>query len=249
LSVLQIIASVTSVIIHCEFDYKKFKPPALGTTLFKRSYTCIASPDYECDPREDFVQGVWDLHPKTQDRFGVQSLYFLPENDIKMNILPRNIDIFFPNIELVDCSNNEISYIDMVDLQQFPKLKFLWMEKNLITYIPGNLFQYTPEIEIIWFVHNPIIKIGYNFFFNLPKLRKLNFGYTTCYPYKLSMEEPRRENRRKIAKACLYRYTPFVARPVSKPESRRNNPSILDRCEEKYLMLEHLETTTEENTE
>ncbi|CRK94700.1 CLUMA_CG008200, isoform A [Clunio marinus] len=88
---------------------------------------------------------------------------------------PRNLGIFFPNLQVLTLYSCGIKRISKFDLHGLRRLKEISLNGNHLVTLPNNLFESTPEIESVSFCRNKIKYIGPNIFDSLDNLRYANF--------------------------------------------------------------------------
>lgn len=214
--------------------------------LHEISYACEAIVDYECDRSHD-LEGVSKNH--VDGKTNADVIHFEFEVESKIDVIPKNIDNFFPNIEVFKCPMCTISRVSSDDLKHFPKLKCFYLGHNKLTTIPGDLFKHTPNVEFIGLEFNQIEQVGAEFFSYFKNLKLLYFDNNVCSTTQFSVVS---EIEKEITEKCTNhrKCLKINENENSKAEnlSRKNrqtkskssrNFQIIDseKCEKTYMML------------
>lgn len=97
--------------------------------------------------------------------------FFLVIDEI-LNIIPENLERFFPRANLIELSAD--------DLKPFPKLLSFTAPYNKLTNLGEDLFKFTPSIKYIDFYNNSIKNVGENLLGKLSDLKYANFQNNPC---------------------------------------------------------------------
>lgn len=115
-------------------------------------------------------------HLKGKSDKDVESLdlvfQFLPQ-------LPDGIEIFFPNLKIIQIYQSNLESISK-DVLKFPNLLILYLGHNNLVTLDGDLFEFTPSLEEIWFDSNFPQHVGHDLFSNLDLLREAFFRSNPC---------------------------------------------------------------------
>uniref|UniRef100_A0A915J7I9 Ig-like domain-containing protein n=1 Tax=Romanomermis culicivorax TaxID=13658 RepID=A0A915J7I9_ROMCU len=109
--------------------------------------------------------------------------YYQFENLILLNLslnvlkfIRKEEFVSFPNIEILDLSNNNIYYIDQ-EAFKLENLKFLFLNVNKISYINERIFRFLVNLEFLDLNSNRLSIIPAGNFFYLHNLRRINLSY------------------------------------------------------------------------
>lgn len=107
----------------------------------------------------------------------------------RMPNIPKNLNIFFPNLEGLIIDSSHLEILGKADLRGFPKLRFLYIGHNRIEKLDEGLFEGTPNIEWLVFINNFTKRISHNILLPLSKLSFANFQRNTCVNKKASNQQ------------------------------------------------------------
>lgn len=138
------------------------------------AYTCTARVISVGEPYD--VTYVSDNHLEGQDHSTVRGLVF----NQTLIFTPRNIHVFFENLEVYISRNTGLPDLTGATLTGLSNLRLLDFGGNNIKTIENDLFIANPFVEIIYFDLNPIRHVASEVFDNLNELHTLNMNDTTC---------------------------------------------------------------------
>lgn len=123
------------------------------------------------------LEYVWGDH---LDGFSDSSVKALNIENIRLNLIPKDIAKFFPNLIVLRWMNAELDYISANDFQPFPNLVALIVSQDLLTSLDGDLFRHTQLLEYIDFSENAIKNVGSDLLTSLTHLKEVNFLDNSC---------------------------------------------------------------------
>ncbi|KAL7027054.1 hypothetical protein ACKWTF_005282 [Chironomus riparius] len=145
-----------SIVIDCTYDYYDWRTEASEIlTPIVTDYSCIA--DVKGIIVYKVVTELYGVHAFEKENKDVKIVQISNQNLLKM---PRELELFFPNIEGFFINFCNLSSINKEDLQPYKKLKYFSVRNNLFTRIEGNLFQFSPKLQFVSFGYNKIGEIG-----------------------------------------------------------------------------------------
>lgn len=100
--------------------------------------------------------------------------------DQPINLLPTDIDLYFPNLEGIWSHPGPIQSFTAEDLKPFPKLRVLGILAGQLTTINGDVLKYSPELEHLNLQNNQITNIGPGIFQPSPILNNVKFRGNLC---------------------------------------------------------------------
>jgi len=98
----------------------------------------------------------------------------LNDQELIAHKIPKNINSFFGNLELLNLKNTSIDQLFQDDISQFKKLKVLIMWINLIKALDGKVFAQNSALIYIDFEDNMLTNTGTKL---LKPLTELNYAY------------------------------------------------------------------------
>lgn len=138
---------------------------------------------YTCRPEVIFMgqqatlELVWGDH---LDGFSDSSVKALNIENIRLNLVPKDITKFFPNLIVLRWMNADLDDIFANDLQPFPSLVALIVHQNLLTSLDGDLLRYTQLLEYIDLSENAIENVGSDLLTSLTYLKEVNLLDNVC---------------------------------------------------------------------
>lgn len=151
----------------------------MGFTCAVESFTFSSSEDREITS----VTGA-HLPNKTNDEIKILSLVprsLDPSNPQLINFFPRNLGLFFKNIETIYISYVDITTITKEDFQFLGNLKSLTFHAIKIKRLDAGVFDYMPNLEELDFYQNHIDYVEKGTFDKLNKLTTLNLQMNSCF--------------------------------------------------------------------
>lgn len=155
----------------CEFRNRNYE--SVGT-----AYTCYY-PQVSVSNNSLSLENVSGNHLPDRNNDDVTALHVFKEKTLTKK-LPKNIDRFFPNLEVIVWEAGYLTSVTADDLRVFPALKVLNLYINELTSLDANLFQLNPELSWISFSFNLIAHVGQNLLSNLNNLSHVNFNNNVC---------------------------------------------------------------------
>lgn len=138
---------------------------------------------YTCRPQVIFMgqqttlDYVWGDH---LDGFNDSSVKALNIENIRLNLIPKDITKFFPNLIVLRWMNADLDHISANDLQPFPNLVALMLNQDFLTSLDGDLFRHTQLLEYIDLSENAIENVGSDLLTSLTHLKEVNFLDNAC---------------------------------------------------------------------
>lgn len=140
-------------------------------------YSCEASVNYRSNPsRVDKISGSHLQGKKNDDvkSFYIISFYY------SLDIIPKGIENFFPNLEVFQWYGGTIPAIDLSFFEPLPNLLHIDFMNNKIVKLDGNLFQFTRKLREINFSGNLLEQVGYDLLTGLNNLSRVYFENDLC---------------------------------------------------------------------
>lgn len=120
---------------------------------------------------------------------------------------PKNIEQFFPNLEVIDFWNGTFTTISESDLVPFEDLQVFAVSNQLIESLPGNLFSNNTKLRRINFSVNRLKYVGKNLLDNLPHLVVARFFKNTCVDFNATSSEDIEELKQIFKNDCQVELT------------------------------------------
>lgn len=136
---------------------------------------------YTCKVYDETITHETDLkfqgkHQKSRKNSHIHRIEFL---ECEILYLPKLKDSFI-NLKQLQISESKLKMITRDDLLHFPNLTMLDCPYNELTFIPGDLFANTTKIEVISFCHNKLIAIDPSVLVGLNFLTYVDFCENPC---------------------------------------------------------------------
>lgn len=138
---------------------------------------------YQCSPRvvqidqSRNVVGVSQNHLQGNTEQDVKALRFYNQ---EIDFFPKDIDLFFTNLEFIQFQNCPIKSFTKDDLKNFLKLRLFEVYIGQLTTISGDVFKYSPELEFAGFSGNRITNVGPGIFQHSTKIAYARFTNNLC---------------------------------------------------------------------
>ena len=107
------------------------------------------------------IEAIHGNHRKGKTDADIRQIYF--QKDI-LNFIPKGVNIFFPNLTILDMGNCRLKEICRKDLTGLDHLEHLLLSKNRLTSLPDDLFMNTKKLIRISFFANEIEFMSSNLF-------------------------------------------------------------------------------------
>lgn len=160
-------------------------------------YQCIV--DFIIDSDLSKVTNVSQNHFEGKTNDDITGL------DIKkkdLQIFPRDIEFFYPNLEEIDARYNQIEAITK-DVLNFPNLRRIRFDLNKIITIEDDLFSFTPNLQYVSFNYNIIKNVTTKAFEPLKNLRVILMeGVNNCINENARTRDEVENLISKIPEAC-----------------------------------------------
>lgn len=101
---------------------------------------------------------------------------------INVQRIPRDLEKFFPNLEIFYIAYTGLEEISADDLK-YPKLKRFTSLNNKFEVLESDLFKFTPKLRFIHIFGSPLSYIGKDLFSNLPELVYADLRKNICVDY------------------------------------------------------------------
>lgn len=162
------------------------------------AYTCV--PTIEQSGCEYFLAEVKGTHLPGKTNSDVTGMNFW---DRTINQFPKNLEIFFPNLDRFHFRNSNLFSISSEDLRPFRNLVYFAIgEKSKLMSIESDLFKYTPKLELVAFNNAPIKNVGFGLLDNLKHLKQVNFFNNDCINVRAGTTQEIEELKRKLTLQC-----------------------------------------------
>lgn len=168
ISVLACISISNGVHFNCTFTFEE---------------RVILGAVYHCRPTvvetesENTLQDVSGKHLSGYSNDDVQYIFVEGQN---LEIIPKNIENFFPNLLGIEWYNSNLMTVSADDLKPFPQLKVFSVYINHLLTVDGDLFQFTPNLRWISFYDNNIQHVGPDLLTQLVDLGYADFRSNVC---------------------------------------------------------------------
>lgn len=162
-------AAARAVTVQCQFHTMSWGQP-LGYI-----YTCSASVINSVSG--NVVESITGSHAAGNTNTDVQGLDVTYQ---ELSTVPKNIELFFPNLKALSWRQTSLSTVFAVDFKPFPNLLFFFSNYNPIVSITGNLFRYTPLLQYVGFQSNSLGHVGPELLTGLNGLVTANFQNNPC---------------------------------------------------------------------
>lgn len=139
-------------------------------------YGCIGLSDIDFSGSNDTVLNITGDHQEGQNHTDVEGLFL---STSELEVMPKNLDSFFPNLVAVRWTFGNLISISAEDLP-FPNLRVLQLDIHRIVSLDGDAFQYTPLLQQFTLSGNRLAHVGYNTFSHLKNLESLDLLANTC---------------------------------------------------------------------
>lgn len=158
---------ITAIDITCAFSKN-----GLG-------YLCDAT-NIEITSRND--RTIKSISGNHQPGMSNEDVRFFRTNGKTVNFMPRNLESFFPQLEVIQIMNSKLGIVTMDDFKPFgANLKKVWFNGNLISIVDADLFKHNPNLEFIAFFHTKVKHVENGAFDHLKKLTTLHFEANLCH--------------------------------------------------------------------
>lgn len=135
-----------------------------------------------------------------------------------LHYIPKEIDAFFPHLEVLAIHLSGLKTLEQSDLRPFTELKFLDLYINQIASISNDLFDSNPELRSVRFYSNKLKLVGPNILNKLRKLTEADFENNICI--NKYANNPERIQELKILLAAQCQGTTTTERPSTLPTER-----------------------------
>lgn len=120
----------------------------------------------------------------------------------RMKKLPKNIEGFFPNLEVLIWVYGNLMSITADDLKPFPEMKNLALWDNEIVSLDSDLFQHSPMLDVFHVTSNKIANVGHNVLANLNELREVWFSNNPCISFIAQTPQQIAELKQMLVAQC-----------------------------------------------
>lgn len=165
-----IVKTTSGSIIECLFDDAAFSPVG-------KVYQCeVATIDPGTKTEVEVIEGN---HQQEKNNSNVGLFYI---SRINVQRIPRDLEIFFPNLEIFYIAYAGLQEITADDLK-YPNLKRFTSLNNKLRVLESDLFKFTPKLRFIHIFGSPLSYIGEGLFSNLPELVYADLRKNDCVDY------------------------------------------------------------------
>lgn len=128
------------------------------------------------------VTGVQGNH--LNDYSNEDVLGLIVDHDRSVRRIPRGIENFFSNLEMLRWLNGSLSVITADDLAPFKLLRLLILGSNHIISLDDNLLKHNPKLEFVGFNDVGLEHAGYDLLTDLKSLTYAYFRNNTCIDWQ-----------------------------------------------------------------
>lgn len=161
----------SAIVLNCQSSNHKWHANDV-------QYTC--KPQISSSGHPSVIENVTYNHLPGKNYTDFKGVNFMNQ---KLNVFPRNIEKFFPNVSRLSIYEGNLKNISSNDLKPFPDLVRLYISNNYIERLPGDLFQYNPKLILIAIDYNNVFYIGFNIVSELKFLEVFSFRKNPCTDY------------------------------------------------------------------
>lgn len=97
-----------------------------------------------------------------------------------VNFMPKGLENFFPELEMLVVQNSKLKSIKKIDLQIFADLEYLNLKHNNLKALDGDLFEGNRNLMIIDFSGNRLMFIGNQLLVPLKNIKHAYFSDNNC---------------------------------------------------------------------
>lgn len=97
-----------------------------------------------------------------------------------VNLMPDELEYFFPNLEGIRIAHCALTVVDKLNLRSFIDLKHLYLNDNELEILDGDLFEFNVKLKVIDFTNNKLKIIGENLLKPLIDLEIAHFENNHC---------------------------------------------------------------------
>lgn len=109
--------------------------------------------------------------------------FFSISSPNSLTAIPKNIELFFPNLVALRFANGDIQAVSSDDFSPFRNLLVIVLNGNKIVSLDSNLFQYTRSLRAVFFPSNLIQHVGHDLFTDLNDLSYVHFLSNICVSF------------------------------------------------------------------
>lgn len=172
---LATLLSANAIIFNCAFS------EVFSTTLRFFSYSCF-NPILSNTNGSYRVTAVNGIHFGGRTNEDVKGLYLL--FNYHLPIFPRDIENFFPNLNLLIINTTTITTLDGTELVPFNNLELFAFHRLNLERVPGSLFRTTPKMARILLSNNNIKHVDDDLFDGLEYLEIVDFRSNYCIDHR-----------------------------------------------------------------
>lgn len=189
------------MVFECEFKTS-------GWTFIEDAYTC--APTVAHTGSEETLDDVKGEHEKGKSNFDVEYLNLYNQ---RLSRIPKNIEIFFPNLKGIEWHNSNLTEVHAEDLQPFPDLLVFAAFYNKLESVDGDLFKHNPKLQRVYFHSEKIQSVGDGLLSNLNELISVNFESNPCIDTYAATPEQVEEIKSELVTKCPSSETSESAEP------------------------------------
>lgn len=140
---------------------------------------------YQCDPKVVKVgrstdSTIVEVSKSHLPGYSNEDVIALHIKNQPIDVIPKNIDSFFVNLELIHFENCPIRSFTKDDLKIFKELRYFLIQSGKLTTISGDAFKYSAKLQYIDLSFNKITDVGKGIFDHTPKLNTVYFWENLC---------------------------------------------------------------------
>jgi Leucine-rich repeat (LRR) protein len=123
------------------------------------------------------VYTIFGFHQGSKNNDKVDYLFIKAQS---CQTFPKKIELFFPNLKVINVESSKLESISLSDIEPFSKLERLYITNNFISNLAVNLFAMNRLITYVNFDGNKIAKVGLNVLEPLKSLTEASFRANLC---------------------------------------------------------------------
>lgn len=172
--ILAVLATLTTgVKIECNYQM------AYWSSSLGDFYQCDVQNVYNLDVENpETVTAIIGTHVEGKSNTDVRGFYIW-RNEMSTQII-KNIENFFPNLEIINLQHANIFTIDSSTFEPFKNLFSIDLSSNKLVTLDGDLFRFTPKLQEISFYNNSLQHVGHGLLTGLSNLKVVDFQVNPC---------------------------------------------------------------------
>ena len=219
---MMVASSTQGMLFHCLFEH-------IDWDIVGSLYSCLIT-RHESSGNDSALLGVIGTHYRGLTNYNVRALS--TDTTQSFNQFPTNIEIFFPNLLLIDFWSAGLTSLSADLFKPFPNLRVFSADLNRLVTLDGDLFKYTPNIQSISFRNNLIRNVGRGFLEGLSELKQVLFLNNPCIHFFAVSPEAIEYLKIELERACppLVEVTTVPSLPSTLPPTTTDANECSIRC-------------------